>query len=152
MIRATDKDQSSSNSPIHFSIPTESSNMLNFSIRERGGALASPVIHPSFLPHQFCSSPSRSMSRHISSFITLIHLSLMSHSTPVNTANSLVLRQSVLSFRSFVLFSASICWFLICFKEWLTPKLKCIHHSCLTKPVCCYFCSGTQKEKLECLE
>ncbi|XP_042606575.1 cadherin-11-like [Cyprinus carpio] len=44
VIRATDKDQSSSNSPIHFSIPAESSSALNFSIRERGDHTASLVL------------------------------------------------------------------------------------------------------------
>uniref|UniRef100_A0A8C1Q9W4 Cadherin 24, type 2a n=1 Tax=Cyprinus carpio TaxID=7962 RepID=A0A8C1Q9W4_CYPCA len=39
VIRAMDKDQSSHNSPIHFSIPAESSSALNFSIRERGETL-----------------------------------------------------------------------------------------------------------------
>uniref|UniRef100_A0A8C1V966 Cadherin 24, type 2a n=1 Tax=Cyprinus carpio TaxID=7962 RepID=A0A8C1V966_CYPCA len=42
--RPTDKDQSSSNSPIHFSIPAESSSALNFSIRERGDHTASLVL------------------------------------------------------------------------------------------------------------
>ncbi|XP_016097889.1 cadherin-11-like [Sinocyclocheilus grahami] len=44
VIRATDKDQSSHNSPIHFSIPAESSSTLNFSIRERGDHTASLVL------------------------------------------------------------------------------------------------------------
>uniref|UniRef100_A0A671NAS1 Cadherin 24, type 2a n=1 Tax=Sinocyclocheilus anshuiensis TaxID=1608454 RepID=A0A671NAS1_9TELE len=44
VIRATDKDQSSHNSPIHFSIPAESSSVLNFSIRERGDHTASLVL------------------------------------------------------------------------------------------------------------
>uniref|UniRef100_A0A673HE35 Cadherin-22 n=1 Tax=Sinocyclocheilus rhinocerous TaxID=307959 RepID=A0A673HE35_9TELE len=44
VIRVTDKDQSSHNSPIHFSIPAESSSALNFSIRERGDHTASLVL------------------------------------------------------------------------------------------------------------
>ncbi|XP_016423091.1 cadherin-11-like [Sinocyclocheilus rhinocerous] len=44
VIRAMDKDQSSYNSPIHFSIPAESSSALNFSIRERGDHTASLVL------------------------------------------------------------------------------------------------------------
>ncbi|KAG1960725.1 cadherin-11 [Pimephales promelas] len=44
VIRAIDKDQSSSNSPIHFSIPAESSSALNFSVRERGDHTASLVL------------------------------------------------------------------------------------------------------------
>uniref|UniRef100_A0A8C1EWP3 Cadherin 24, type 2a n=1 Tax=Cyprinus carpio carpio TaxID=630221 RepID=A0A8C1EWP3_CYPCA len=44
VIRAMDKDQSSHNSPIHFSIPAESSSALNFSIRERGDHTASLVL------------------------------------------------------------------------------------------------------------
>ncbi|KAK7129345.1 hypothetical protein R3I94_017526 [Phoxinus phoxinus] len=44
VIRAIDKDQSSSNSPIHFSIPAESSSVLNFSVRERGDHTASLVL------------------------------------------------------------------------------------------------------------
>ncbi|XP_026092884.1 cadherin-11-like [Carassius auratus] len=44
VIRAMDKDQSSHNSPIHFSIPAESSSSLNFSIRERGDHTASLVL------------------------------------------------------------------------------------------------------------
>ncbi|CAM4675946.1 unnamed protein product [Leuciscus chuanchicus] len=58
VIRAIDKDQSSSNSPIHFSIPAESSSALNFSVRERGDHTASLVLLSSLkaFPHS-SSSP-----------------------------------------------------------------------------------------------
>ncbi|XP_051515460.1 cadherin-11-like isoform X2 [Myxocyprinus asiaticus] len=44
VIRAIDKDQSSYNSPIHFSIPPETSSSLNFSVRERGDHTASLLL------------------------------------------------------------------------------------------------------------
>ncbi|KAA0706587.1 Cadherin-24 Precursor [Triplophysa tibetana] len=50
VIRAVDKDQSSFNSPIHFSIPPDSSSALNFSIRERGEHTASLVLLSSLKP------------------------------------------------------------------------------------------------------
>ncbi|XP_051947642.1 cadherin-24-like [Xyrauchen texanus] len=58
VIRAIDKDQSSYNSPIHFSILPESSSSLNFSIRERGDHTASLMLLSSLkaLPRSSSSS------------------------------------------------------------------------------------------------
>ncbi|XP_056589271.1 cadherin-11 [Triplophysa dalaica] len=50
VIRAVDKDRSSFNSPIHFSIPPDSSSALNFSIRERGDHTASLLLLSSLKP------------------------------------------------------------------------------------------------------
>ncbi|XP_067226622.1 cadherin-24 [Chanodichthys erythropterus] len=56
VLRAIDKDQSSSNSPIHFGIPAESGSALNFSIRERGDHTASLVLLSSLKAHPRSSS------------------------------------------------------------------------------------------------
>ncbi|XP_055043403.2 uncharacterized protein cdh24a [Misgurnus anguillicaudatus] len=50
VIRAIDKDQSSYNSPIHFSIPPDFSSALNLSLRERGDYTASLVLVSSLKP------------------------------------------------------------------------------------------------------
>lgn len=37
VLRATDKDQGGEDSPVHFSIPPESSSALNLTVQETGG-------------------------------------------------------------------------------------------------------------------
>lgn len=37
VLRATDKDHGGEDSPVHFSIPPESSSALNLTVRETGG-------------------------------------------------------------------------------------------------------------------
>uniref|UniRef100_A0A3B3XJ06 Cadherin domain-containing protein n=1 Tax=Poecilia mexicana TaxID=48701 RepID=A0A3B3XJ06_9TELE len=58
VLRAVDRDQGGQDSPVHFSIPPESSSALNLSIRESGGVTASLVLQSALEPLPgFSSSP-----------------------------------------------------------------------------------------------
>uniref|UniRef100_A0A087YLE2 Cadherin 24 n=1 Tax=Poecilia formosa TaxID=48698 RepID=A0A087YLE2_POEFO len=58
VLRAVDRDQGGQDSPVHFSIPSESSSALNLSIRESGGVTASLVLQSALEPLPgFSSSP-----------------------------------------------------------------------------------------------
>ncbi|XP_041646413.1 cadherin-24 [Cheilinus undulatus] len=50
VLRAIDKDQGGQDTPVHFSIPPESSSALNLSIRESGGVTASLVLQSALEP------------------------------------------------------------------------------------------------------
>uniref|UniRef100_A0A3Q2D063 Cadherin-24-like n=2 Tax=Cyprinodon variegatus TaxID=28743 RepID=A0A3Q2D063_CYPVA len=50
VLRAVDKDQGGQETPIHFSIPPESSSSLNLTIRESGGVTASLVLQSALEP------------------------------------------------------------------------------------------------------
>ncbi|KAK9518891.1 hypothetical protein VZT92_021658 [Zoarces viviparus] len=58
VLRAIDKDQGGQDTPIHFSIPPESSSALNLSIRETGGETASLVLQSALEPLPGFSSSS----------------------------------------------------------------------------------------------
>ncbi|XP_034387251.1 cadherin-24 [Cyclopterus lumpus] len=58
VLRAIDRDQGGQDTPIHFSIPPESSSALNLTIRETGGATASLVLQSALEPLPSFSSPS----------------------------------------------------------------------------------------------
>ncbi|XP_043985680.1 cadherin-24 isoform X2 [Gambusia affinis] len=58
VLRAVDRDQGGQDSPVHFSIPPESSSALNLSIKESGGVTASLVLQSALEPLPgFSSSP-----------------------------------------------------------------------------------------------
>ncbi|XP_038572494.1 desmocollin-1-like [Micropterus salmoides] len=50
VLRAIDKDQGGQDTPVHFSIPPESSSALNLTIRETGGVTASLVLQSALEP------------------------------------------------------------------------------------------------------
>uniref|UniRef100_UPI003AAF14B6 cadherin-24 n=1 Tax=Centroberyx gerrardi TaxID=166262 RepID=UPI003AAF14B6 len=50
VLRAVDKDQGGQDTPVHFSIPPESSSALNLTIRESGGVTASLVLQSALEP------------------------------------------------------------------------------------------------------
>ncbi|KAM9849273.1 cadherin-24 [Aulostomus maculatus] len=50
VLRAIDRDQGGQDTPVHFSIPPESSSALNLSIRESGGVTASLVLQSALEP------------------------------------------------------------------------------------------------------
>ncbi|XP_059197285.1 uncharacterized protein LOC131977857 [Centropristis striata] len=58
VLRAIDRDQGGQDTPIHFSIPPESSSALNLSIRETGGVTASLVLQSALEPLAGFSSSS----------------------------------------------------------------------------------------------
>ncbi|XP_031696566.1 uncharacterized protein LOC116378795 [Anarrhichthys ocellatus] len=58
VLRAIDKDQGGQDTPIHFSIPPESSSVLNLTIRETGGETASLVLQSALEPLPGFSSSS----------------------------------------------------------------------------------------------
>ncbi|XP_074492883.1 cadherin-7 [Sebastes fasciatus] len=58
VLRAIDRDQGGQDSPIHFSVPPESSSALNLSIRETGGVTASLVLQSALEPLPGFSSSS----------------------------------------------------------------------------------------------